>query len=98
MTQSRKHSSVEVLTGTFTGFVGSWLITFWIVSLHMPPPVAATWTVSLCTVWSLVRGYAVRRYFATRVVHPPSEPPAQPARRTDEHAMYCTCNDCITGA
>ena len=62
--QSRRHTIYEVLTGTTTGSLGSWLIT-WAVLSWSPLGNAsnATITVALCTVWSLVRGYAVRRMF-----------------------------------
>lgn len=64
MSQSRRDTVVEVLTGTFAGTLGSWLIV-WGVLAWSPwgAAVNATVTTALCTVWSLVRGYAVRRAF-----------------------------------
>jgi hypothetical protein len=65
--QSRSMSVIEVLTSTFTGTIGSLVITYCI--LRFSPyglEVNSVLTVAACTVWSLVRGYAVRRYFATR--------------------------------
>jgi steroid 5-alpha reductase family enzyme len=62
--QSKRASLVETLTGTSIGLVGSWLITY-SVSICCDAPVSAKTTVivALCTIWSLVRGYYVRRYF-----------------------------------
>lgn len=63
--QSRKHSAVEVATSTSIGFIGSWMI-MWIVLKcwpHWPTSVQTTVITGLCTVWSIVRGYFVRRYF-----------------------------------
>ena len=66
MAQSRRHSAIEVFTGTAIGFVGSWIITFLTFSYIREPAVAATTGVVLCTVWSLVRGYTIRRHFSQR--------------------------------
>lgn len=69
MTQSKRDSFIEANVSTWLGFAGSFLITLacnaWLI------PVAGvfwttTVTVALCTVWSLVRGYSVRRYFEMR--------------------------------
>lgn len=66
--QSRRHSLYEVMTGTSIGVVGSWIIT-WLTFKYVPTPAtAATVSVALCTVWSLVRGYTIRRHFAKKVV------------------------------
>ena len=64
--QSRKHSAYEVLTNTFTGMVGSWIITWLSFATIENREVATTVTVLGCTVWSLLRGYAIRRHFARR--------------------------------
>lgn len=61
--QSRKDTIVEVLTGTFLGLLGSWLITYLCVQLISNKAAAVTVATALCTVWSLVRGYSVRRWF-----------------------------------
>lgn len=70
--QTKRQTVVEVLTGTFTGMLGSWLISLgW---LHFSPygaAVDATAITALCTVWSLVRGYVVRRCF-NRAATPPA--------------------------
>lgn len=65
--QSKRQSLIETVTSTFTGLVGSWCITFGVMT-YLPGSVGARTTVAvaLCTVWSLVRGYAVRRYFNQR--------------------------------
>ena len=54
--QSRKHSIYEVLTNTFTGMVGSWIITWLSFATIENREVATTVTVLGCTVWSLLRG------------------------------------------
>lgn len=63
MTQTKRQSLIETLTSTFTGMIGSWLITMACLYNITDKTTAATVTVIGCTVWSLVRGYAVRRYF-----------------------------------
>jgi len=65
-TQSRRQSLVETFTGTGIGMVGSWLIAYSTYVLITDKVVAVTITTAACTVWSLVRGYCVRRYFARR--------------------------------
>ena len=64
MAQSRRHSMIEVCSNTFIGMIGSWIITYLVISTIHNPMVAAPVTVLLCTIWSLVRGYFVRRHFA----------------------------------
>lgn len=66
MAQSRRHSAVEVFTSTFIGFIGSWIITYFTFLHVKDAAVAATTGVVLCTVWSLVRGYTIRRHFSQR--------------------------------
>lgn len=61
--QSKRNSVIEVLFNTFTGMVGSWLITYVVFMYVDDRALAATITVISCTVWSLLRGYFVRRYF-----------------------------------
>lgn len=61
--QTRFQSTIEVATGTGIGMVGSWLISFAAYSCVDDLPVATTIATAGCTVWSLVRGYAVRRHF-----------------------------------
>lgn len=54
---------IEVFTGTFTGMLGSWAITYCVFTLVQEKALAASVTVVACTIWSLVRNYVVRRYF-----------------------------------
>jgi steroid 5-alpha reductase family enzyme len=54
---------IEVAVNTGVGVLGSWLITMVVLNYVENKPVAATLTVTLCTVWSLIRGYHVRRHF-----------------------------------
>ena len=63
MSQSKKQSFIEVCCGTFTGMLGSWLITITVLKLVPDLWLASVLTVVLCTIWSLVRNYAIRRYF-----------------------------------
>lgn len=63
MNQSKKQSLLEVLTGIGIGALGSWLITMLCLHLIEDRTMAGTVTVAGCTVWSLVRGYCIRRYF-----------------------------------
>jgi hypothetical protein len=67
MSQSRTQSLIEVITGTGIGMVGSWLISFASYSLVDSLPMATTAATAGCTVWSLGRSYAVRRYFEARL-------------------------------
>lgn len=62
--QSRRQSIVEVVTNTFVGMVGSWLIAYSTLLFVEDRVLAATITVVGCTVWSLARGYWIRRRFA----------------------------------
>ena len=56
MRQTKREAAIEVL--------GSWLITLFVVSYLPDKLQAATISVLLCTLWSLVRGYSIRRYFS----------------------------------
>lgn len=66
--QSRKGSLAETLTGTSLGFAGRLCITWACVAGIPNTGLAVTTATVLCTVWSLVRGYAVRRHFNGRTV------------------------------
>ena len=67
MTQSRYQSAVEVLTNTFVGMAGSYVITLTSFSvISDKPAIASAVAVTGCTVWSLLRGYYIRRSFARR--------------------------------
>lgn len=63
MTQSPRHSAIEVATGTLIGMLGSWLISYTVLGLLDDRSAIATTTTALCTVWSVVRGYWIRRRF-----------------------------------
>lgn len=63
MSQTKKQSIQEILSSTTIGMVGSWLITMGCLAVFTTPMAIATSTTLACTVWSIVRGYAVRRYF-----------------------------------
>lgn len=61
--QTKRQSLIETCSNTFIGMVGSWLITLMCIRGITDPFSATTVTVLLCTIWSLVRGYWVRRVF-----------------------------------
>ena len=63
MTQSKKQSLRETLSNTGIGMIGSWLITIGCLSLWSNVVVSATVATVGCTIWSIVRGYTIRRYF-----------------------------------
>lgn len=62
--QTRRQSVIEVCTNTAVGMAGSWLITYATMSYVKDIALAAAITVAGCTIWSLVRGYWLRRRFA----------------------------------
>lgn len=64
--QSRKASLAETLTSTTLGFVGSLCITWACVAGISNTGLAVTTATALCTVWSIARGYHVRRFFNGR--------------------------------
>lgn len=68
MSQTKKQSMKETLTNTGVGMVGSWLITMGTFSVLGVSNVAGNALASTvatigCTVWSVTRGYTIRRYF-----------------------------------
>jgi hypothetical protein len=63
MNQSARQSWIEVATGTAIGLIGSWIITMVILNLVDDRSLAASLSVICCTVWSLTRGYCIRRHF-----------------------------------
>lgn len=62
--QTRRQSVVEVVSNTSIGMAGSWAITYVAMSLVADRGLSTTVAVVGCTVWSLVRGYWIRRRFA----------------------------------
>jgi hypothetical protein len=67
MGQNRLESFIEANTNTFIGLIGSWLITWGVMSWSTYPPMTtASIAAVLCTIWSLVRGYYIRRYFVRK--------------------------------
>ena len=61
--QSSRLTALEVLTNTLTGLVGSWCITLYFVGGNHTPIETASIITIACTVWSLLRGYVIRRLF-----------------------------------
>lgn len=61
--QSKKQSLKETLTNTFTGMAGSFAITMLCLQVFSDPFAIAASTTIFCTVWSIGRGYTIRRYF-----------------------------------
>lgn len=66
MKQSRIDSVKEVICNTGVGMIGSWLLTMLCLMFFTTPVGIATSTTIACTVWSLGRGYVVRRYFDSK--------------------------------
>lgn len=86
MSQSKRHSAVETATNTAVGFVGSYFITF--ACFHVPGADLATKTLYAtlgCTVWSLLRGYYLRRMF--NHLHTKQAPPLSKLERA-QAALY----------
>ena len=66
MKQSRLQSFIESNANTFIGFVGSLLIWEFVIKpwLGLTTSLLENLTVTcIFTVWSIIRGYFVRRYF-----------------------------------
>lgn len=64
--QTVRQSAIETAASTSVGFVGSWIIVYVTFLLVRDPVVAATVATGACTVWSFVRGFTFRRFFAKR--------------------------------
>lgn len=69
--QTKRLTTLEVLTNTFTGLLGSWLITVYFISGSGTPVQTATLITGACTVWSILRGYVIRRIF-NKIAHQPA--------------------------
>lgn len=67
MSQSKKQSMKETLTNTFTGMLGSFAITMICLKIFEQEVAIAASTTILCTVWSIARGYTIRRYYNRKV-------------------------------
>lgn len=67
MKQTKLQSLMETLTNTGVGMVGSWLLTMLCLMFFTTPVGIATSTTIACTIWSLGRGYVVRRYFDSKL-------------------------------
>lgn len=63
MSQSKRHSALETATNTAVGFVGSYFITFGCFHLDADLATKTLYATLGCTVWSLLRGYYLRRLF-----------------------------------
>ena len=64
--QSKKHSLIESNVNTFTGFVVSWILMYFIVPLLWDIEVTVTTSlgiVLLFTFVSIIRNYIIRRLF-----------------------------------
>ncbi|MNG24273.1 hypothetical protein D3C85_374740 [compost metagenome] len=66
MAQSKMQSLIETSSNTLLGVIGSWLITMGCLMLFTTPVGIATSSTIACTIWSLARGYCVRRYFSSK--------------------------------
>ncbi len=63
MSQSKKQSLIESGTNTTVGFIGSWFITLACLAVTTDPYMIATVCTVACSVWSIIRGYTIRRIF-----------------------------------
>ena len=68
MKQTRRHSIIETLTDVFVGFVGSWLLSYYVLPFwgFVPSVQSATEVTVIYTLWAFLRKYAVRRAFNER--------------------------------
>lgn len=64
--QTRRDSVIEVLTNTFVGMAGSFVISLTVLHAIEDRAIAAGVTTVACTVWSIARGYWIRRRFNRR--------------------------------
>lgn len=74
MSQSRLGSFIEANANTFAGFVGSMAIWSWLVDplygFHSSFLDNLGITM-IFTIWSIIRGYCIRRYFNWKLHHVP---------------------------
>jgi len=64
--QSRRHSLEEVIVGTVIGFVGSMIINYVLIPVLFGVKASVGQSflfVAVFTIWSIVRGYFVRRHY-----------------------------------
>lgn len=66
--QSKKQSLKETLTNTFVGMAGSFGITMLCLQFFTEQVAIAATTTFLCTVWSIARGYGIRRYYNSKQI------------------------------
>lgn len=94
MSQSKRHSALETATNTAVGFVGSYALTILCMQhVHLNAAQQSLLIVVLCTVWSLLRGYYLRRlfnYLHTKSVQEFDPGPAGSA--TKRPTTLCRCN------
>lgn len=72
MSQSRLGSFIEANANTFVGFAGSMLIWEFVINplWGFQTSLLSNFTITcVFTVWSIIRGYYVRRYFNWRQKH-----------------------------
>lgn len=65
--QTKQQSMIETFSNVGIGIVGSLLITLAVMHVIQDRTLCSFITVTLCTVWSLVRGYYIRRHFNKKV-------------------------------
>ena len=61
--QSKRQSMKETLTNTFVGTIGSFMITMLVLQVLKNDVAIAAVTTIMCTIWSIGRGYTIRRYY-----------------------------------
>lgn len=73
--QSKRQSLKETLTNTFVGIAGSFAITMLVLKVLESDFAVAAVTTALCTVWSIGRGYTIRRYYNSKNQNQSGEKP-----------------------
>lgn len=91
MSQSKRHSALETATNTAVGFVGSYFITFGCFHLNADLATKTLYATLGCTVWSLLRGYYLRRLFNHLHTKPVQEFDPDPADSATKRPL-CDCN------
>lgn len=67
MAQTKRQSLCDVLANTALGMVGSFLITMACLHFFTTDVGIAISTTLLCTLWSITRGYYVRRWWNNKL-------------------------------
>lgn len=66
--QSKIQSHLEVTINQIVGLIGGWLIVYYLFPLfdYLSQSIVATISTIIFFIWSYMRSYLIRRYFATK--------------------------------